>query len=114
MRLAGRLRIHARRRAGQVKITFDDNGPGAFDKIRKRIFEPFLATKETCDGTGIGLAFCHRIIGAHGSEITAREPPDRGARFVITLAIAAKAKKRFPRNNRGDGSNPASRTGHRR
>ncbi|MEL6235148.1 MAG: PAS-domain containing protein [Pseudomonadota bacterium] len=88
---AARLTLRGRAQSGQVEITFDDNGPGIPAKIRKRIFEPFFTTKEVGEGTGIGLAFCHRIIGAHGGEITAEQAPGGGARFRIRLNSATSA-----------------------
>ncbi len=52
-----------------------DNGPGIPEDILARIFEPFFTTKGVGDGTGIGLAFSHRVVDAHGGklEVTSRE-----------------------------------------
>ncbi len=74
--------------SGQVEIRVYDNGPGIPDNIRARIFEPFFTTKDVGDGTGIGLAFCHRIIHSHGGQI--RLDPDHtgGSCFSILLPAA--------------------------
>jgi signal transduction histidine kinase len=60
-----------------------DNGPGVPEAARRRIFEPFVTSKER--GTGLGLAITHKLVTAHGGEIelVAREP--QGAEFVVTL-----------------------------
>ncbi|MBT6139087.1 MAG: PAS domain S-box protein [Rhodospirillaceae bacterium] len=74
---------------GEVAIKIKDNGPGIPEPIRSRIFEPFFTTKEIGTGTGIGLAFCHRIIDTHGGRIKVEASPDGGACFVIALPVGA-------------------------
>ncbi len=85
---AGRLRFTTGLEGDEVRIDVEDNGPGIPEAIRARIFEPFFTTKRVGEGTGIGLAFCHRIIGAHGGEIEAGAAPGGGARFTIRLRPA--------------------------
>lgn len=74
--------------AGMVEVTVADNGPGIPKSIRPRIFEPFFTTKEVGDGTGIGLAFCHRIILSHGGQISLDQTGDTGTCFRIILPVA--------------------------
>lgn len=74
--------------AGMVEITIQDNGPGIPAAIRPRIFEPFFTTKEVGEGTGIGLAFCHRIILSHGGQIRLEKTDGSGSSFCITLPSA--------------------------
>ncbi len=73
---------------GLVEIAVEDNGPGIPKAIRPRIFEPFFTTKEVGDGTGIGLAFCHRIILSHGGHIRLDQTAKSGTCFRITLPVA--------------------------
>ncbi len=73
-----------------VEITVQDNGPGIPAAIRARIFEPFFTTKEVGEGTGIGLAFCHRIILSHGGQIRLDQSGATGTRFRITLPAAVR------------------------
>ncbi|WP_299723832.1 ATP-binding protein [uncultured Tateyamaria sp.] len=75
---------------GMVEITVHDNGPGIPAAIRPRIFEPFFTTKEVGEGTGIGLAFCHRIILSHGGQIRLDQTSGSGTCFRITLPSAAR------------------------
>lgn len=71
-----------------IEIIIADNGPGIPENIRARIFEPFFTTKSVGDGTGIGLAFCHRIIHSHGGQIRLDPQTGRGSRFSIRLPLA--------------------------
>ncbi len=73
---------------GMVEITVMDNGPGIPKAIRPRIFEPFFTTKGVGDGTGIGLAFCHRIVLSHGGQIRLDQSEATGTCFRITLPVA--------------------------
>ena len=76
------------KRQGSVKIIVKDNGPGVPKNIGGRIFEPFFTTKEVGDGTGIGLAFCHRIIHSHGGKIWLDTSHKKGSKFCVTLPVA--------------------------
>lgn len=71
--------------AAMVEISVQDNGPGIPEAIRPRIFEPFFTTKEVGEGTGIGLAFCHRIVLSHGGQIRLHHAGPTGTCFRITL-----------------------------
>jgi CheY-like chemotaxis protein len=66
-------------------VAITDNGPGVPEPIRWRIFDPFFTTKPMGVGTGVGLSLSHGIITAHGGTIILENPPEGGARFVITL-----------------------------
>ena len=70
---------------GHVVASVADNGPGVPDALRGRIFEPFFTTKNVGDGTGVGLALCHRIIGSHGGTIDVDDAPGGGAVFRVSL-----------------------------
>ncbi|MEO0994805.1 MAG: ATP-binding protein, partial [Pseudomonadota bacterium] len=91
----GEVRITTRALPGRqtIEITFADNGPGIPREIAKRIFEPFFTTKGVGQGTGIGLAFCHRIIASHDGTISAGEGPNGGALFTIRLDAVPEAPK---------------------
>lgn len=70
-----------------VRISVRDNGPGIPRQIRNRIFEPLFTTKGVGEGTGIGLAFCHRVVTAYAGTIRL-EADGPGACFIITLPAA--------------------------
>ena len=87
----GKIVISAHLGPEEEMITVDvqDNGPGIPDDIGARVFEPLFTTKEVGKGTGIGLAFCHRVINSHGGTIEIM-PSESGAHFRIILPTANK------------------------
>lgn len=68
-------------------IIYSDNGIGFDTKYKDRIFEVFqrLHTKETYEGTGIGLAICKRIVKNHCGLIVATGDLNTGAKFDIYI-----------------------------
>ncbi len=79
-----------------VEIFVTDNGPGIPQNIMARIFEPFFTTKDVGDGTGIGLAFCHRIIHSHGGQIWVDSDWQDGSRFGISLPMTLGSNESSP------------------
>lgn len=64
----------------------EDTGPGIPDEHRESVFEPGFSTKESGDGTGVGLASVRQIVLAHGWEIRVTDGEDQsGARFEIHM-----------------------------
>lgn len=70
-----------------IVIGVQDNGPGIPENIRARIFEPYFTTKEVGEGTGIGLAFCHRIVHSHGGQLLLDNTHREGSKFVVKLPL---------------------------
>jgi two-component system, NtrC family, sensor histidine kinase HydH len=67
----------------QALVRVRDTGPGIAPRIRERLFQPFVTSKET--GVGLGLSICKRLIEAHGGTIRGDNLPEGGAEFVFTL-----------------------------
>ena len=74
--------------ANSLTIRVTDNGPGISDEIKTRIFDPLFTTKIAGKGTGVGLAYCHRIIAAHKGQIRLERTASRGATFAVELPLA--------------------------
>lgn len=70
------------------RIQVEDNGIGFEAKHTDRIFKPFqrLHGRNAYEGTGIGLAICHKIVARHGGHLTATSSPGEGATFTIELS----------------------------
>ncbi|HXL15863.1 MAG TPA: HAMP domain-containing sensor histidine kinase, partial [Methylomirabilota bacterium] len=81
----GELTILVQARKSELRIYFQDSGPGVPGPIRSKIFEPFFTTR--AQGTGLGLAFVERIVIEHGGTISVSSSPSGGAQFQIHLPI---------------------------
>ena len=73
--------------AGVVEIKVIDNGIGFDQKDSKRIFIPFerLHGRNNYEGTGIGLAFCNKIVLRHNGDISANSSEGEGTCIHIKL-----------------------------
>ena len=69
-----------------IEISVGDQGIGISLENRERIFDPFFTTKTL--GTGLGLAFTHKIISAHQGSIEIASNPSEGSRFSVYLQAA--------------------------
>jgi len=73
-----------------VTLTIRDNGAGIGDI--DKVFEPFHTSKPAGEGVGLGLAISSGIVADHGGRLTARNLPDGGAAFDITLPVLARSR----------------------
>ena len=70
---------------GSQRIQILDNGSGIENDALSKLFRPFYTTK--ADGTGLGLAVVQKIIVQHGGQVEARNRPEGGAAFIVTLPV---------------------------
>ena len=66
-----------------IRIDFEDNGPGIPKEIRDKVFTPYYTTKES--GTGLGLPTIYNIITKMGGDIKIETGKKGGAGFIIHL-----------------------------
>jgi two-component system sensor kinase FixL len=78
-----RLTIASDARNGDVELSVRDAGTGLPPTFDGKLFTPFATTKP--HGLGIGLTIARTIVEAHGGTIGARNNPERGATFTVTL-----------------------------
>jgi signal transduction histidine kinase len=74
--------------AGEPHLWVRDRGPGIPPAELEAVFDPFVQSTRTKDGsggTGLGLAICRKIVEAHGGHIRAENAPDGGAIFHVVL-----------------------------
>jgi two-component system, NtrC family, sensor kinase len=76
---------------GQLELRVRDDGCGIAPEILPQIFEPFLTTKETGHGVGLGLAISRSIVERHGGRIEAQSELGRGTTFMVHLPLQAGA-----------------------
>jgi len=70
----------------QVVVAIADTGTGMSDEIARRLFEPFVTTKER--GMGFGLSISRSIVEEHGGRIWAEPNPGGGTIFRFRLPVA--------------------------
>ncbi len=81
---------------GILHFFVQDEGCGIPQNELENIFEPFVQstlTKDGSGGTGLGLAICRRIVQAHGGKIHAENIPEGGAIFHIELPMQTESER---------------------
>ena len=80
----GKVRLSCGRSSRNLTfIEVEDNGPGIPSQRRNELFKLFHTTKP--EGTGLGLAFCRKVIEAHGGTLALVDGNIDGACFRIEL-----------------------------
>jgi signal transduction histidine kinase len=69
----------------EIKIKVRDDGAGIAPDVLPHIFEPFLTTKESGRGVGLGLAISRGIVERHNGRIEVESELGRGTTFTVTL-----------------------------
>ena len=68
-----------------VEVQVRDTGTGISPRVKDRLFEPFVSSKET--GLGLGLSICKRLLEAHGGAIRGANGSECGAVFTFVLPV---------------------------
>jgi PAS domain S-box-containing protein len=84
--IGGEIHIKTSIENEDIVIEFSDTGPGILEEDLVHIFDPFYTGKKKM-GTGVGLSICNGIIKSHDGNITAKNSPEGGAVFTITLPV---------------------------
>jgi len=79
IKAAGRGEVEIRLMGRQLMIT--DTGSGIPDDVLPHVFEPFYST----GGTGMGLAFCRKVITAFGGNIQCESQAGKYTRFALSF-----------------------------
>ena len=80
------IEIKTKRLPGMVQVRITDNGFGIPAENCTRIVEPFVTTKPTGEGTGLGLSLAYDIVTqGHGGSMAAISKEGEGATLVVTL-----------------------------
>jgi signal transduction histidine kinase len=84
--------LHGEKRGSQYVLTVKDKGPGIaredLPHIFDRLYRGDKARSTQVAGYGLGLALAKEIALANGASIAARNNPDGGACFEVTLPVS--------------------------
>jgi C4-dicarboxylate-specific signal transduction histidine kinase len=64
------IKLNAEINSGLLEFSIVDNGVGVAKEIRPEIFKPFFTTKDSGQGTGLGLSMASTMIKGHEQQIT--------------------------------------------
>jgi signal transduction histidine kinase len=67
-------------------VRFTDTGIGVPAAALTKVFDPFFTTKRS-DGSGIGLAFCHRVMASFGGCIRCESVPGKFTTFTLEFPV---------------------------
>lgn len=85
------IQIDIKKQKGQVVFTVHDQGEGIPEEEIPYIFERFYKSstsrKREDGGTGLGLSISQKLAQAHGGKLEARNHPQGGAVFSLTLPL---------------------------
>jgi two-component system sensor histidine kinase PilS (NtrC family) len=87
----GKVEVRLGRQGSHALLEVTDSGEGIAQQDLGRIFDPFYTTKER--GTGLGLAIVHRIVEAHGGELSVKSEQGRGSTFRVALPAVPPAQQ---------------------
>lgn len=81
------IKVNAVSKSDHWEFSFQDNGIGINPEYHNQIFGIFqrLHKKDTYTGTGIGLAYCRKIVELHGGKIWVESSPNQGSTFRFTV-----------------------------
>ena len=86
------IRLSSKREDDLAEFRVRDNGPGIPQDMIKKIFEPFVTTKPTGEGTGLGLSLSQDIVAQHGGHLGVESEPGVFTEFCITIPTDVPAQ----------------------
>ena len=71
----------------QIIVQVEDTGHGIPPELHNRVWESFFTTKESGEGSGLGLGICKRIIEKHAGRLFFESQPGKTT-FTVVLPLA--------------------------
>jgi C4-dicarboxylate-specific signal transduction histidine kinase len=85
----GEIRIVGRRDSGRVTINISDNGPGLPPGHKDNLFCSGWSTKQSKQGSGLGLYISREIMRGFGGDLSAANGLNGGAEMSLWLPLAS-------------------------
>lgn len=87
----GGIRIFAERQQDLVIVAVEDTGKGIPQDRLGDLFQEFvqIGENDSCQGAGLGLSICQKIIDVHHGRIWVDSVLGEGSRFSFTLPALA-------------------------
>jgi len=70
-----------------ARLELRDSGHGLDGRSLENLQEPFVTTRASGQGMGLGLSISSEIVKEHGGTMEACDRPGGGARFTVTLPL---------------------------
>jgi len=104
--------LSVRNKINTCIIEISDQGIGIPEEDLERVFDHFYQSPNeitSSSGSGIGLAYCKRIIELHGGKIKIKQNPEKGVTVCVFLPLEKELELNLPVNNQLllDSNNPA-------
>jgi signal transduction histidine kinase len=85
---AGEIEISVTMKRNRCKIEVSDNGKGIEEKIKQKIFDPFVTTKRGEGGSGLGMHLVYNLVTqALNGSIEVESQLGNGAHFIIEFPV---------------------------
>ena len=85
------MRVWVSQQGKVCRIEIEDSGPGIPEALREKVFDMFYVVADGDSkrhNTGMGLAICRGMIGAHGGSVKATSARvGTGSRFIVELPL---------------------------
>jgi CheY-like chemotaxis protein/nitrogen-specific signal transduction histidine kinase len=83
------VRLDTVKKAQCLLIEVEDTGPGISEADQQSLFKPFvqLSTRDSKDGTGLGLTIVHQYVQMMDGRISVKSRPGKGTLFRVELPL---------------------------
>ena len=80
-------------RQDMVALEVIDHGSGMSQAVKSQVFEPFITTKQTGSGSGLGLSMVYGFVRQSGGRVEIESAPGQGTTVRLQLPRALTAAK---------------------
>lgn len=89
----GEMNIHFEYKKHEIILTYSDNGKGIDEKIRKKIFDPFVTTKRGLGGSGLGLNIVFNLVNVKLNGTISCLEQEQGVTFKVVVPVEEDKKE---------------------